>query len=388
VLKTRIKDLALAAISRLTGRHAVLLPAEACGGILPVEAPYRVEGSRLEIAIGAPAAGLLSVELLGYDGFLPSIPLLRAADLPYPGPSRLALDLDSGILRLGDGEVGRVPPLPQRFTFRLAWRAAGGVAGTLRRSTGHYRPTATDTAGESLEESGVGERYFAGDNYVDHERQSAGEGEEIAGWLAGAGVAGPVLEVGCATGGVLAVLERHGHAAYGLDFSAWAIERARARVGAGRAFHCDAANDPFPAEVEARAPFGALVLWSVLEHFADPFATLERLTRLTAPGSVLLVQTTNCRSLTSRLFGNDWEERSDWTHLGIDRVSPESVRRELPRLGWRLERLTSRFLLTRSADPSHATLREWYAADARFRGLLAEKDLGDMILFLARRAAP
>lgn len=375
-LKTGIKNLFLAALSRLTRRHAIILAAEATGGILPVVAPYRVEGAQLGLSFPGRQAGRLRAELRGYEGFFPTVSLWRTDDLALTGPAQLTLDVSTGAVYLGEAALGHVPvPLPHRFCWDLTLERDGGGP-RLHRLTGHYVPIASRE---------VGEEYFSGDNYVDHEQQSAGEGSKIAHWLTCFAVSGPVLEVGCATGLGLETLREAGFSAYGLDFSPWAVKQAQARVGADRAFLCDAASDPLPPEIEARAPFGALVLWSVLEHFAAPFATLERLTPLVAPGGLLLLQTTNCESLTSRLFGGDWEGYFDWTHQGVTQVSTTSMRRELPRLGWRIEHLNTHLLWTGSADPCHATLREWYDADARFRDLLAEKDLGDFLLVVARR---
>ena len=83
---------------------------------------------------------------------------------------------------------------------------------------------------------------------------------------------------------------------------------------------------------------------------------------------LLLLHTTNRGSLTRSLFGRDWEGYFDWTHLGVDRVSVESLTLELPRRGWTIEHLHTHLVWTVCADPTHATLREWYAADARFQG--------------------
>jgi SAM-dependent methyltransferase len=235
---------------------------------------------------------------------------------------------------------------------------------------------------------GIDRDYFEGDNYVDHEAQSAGEAADILGWLRRYGAAGPALEVGCATGNVLLALEEAGIPAFGLDISEWAVERANQRLGRERAWVCDvgtAGSGGFPPAIQAQAPFRTLVLWSVFEHFQDPFATLERLGRLAAPGATLLLQTTNAESLTHALFGPDWEGYFDWTHLGIDRVGVRSLREGLPRLGWRIEHLHTHLLWTGSADPTHAALRDGYALDARFRRLLAERDLGDLILIVARK---
>jgi hypothetical protein len=89
--------------------------------------------------------------------------------------------------------------------------------------------------------------------------------------------------------------------------------------------------------------------------------------------------------LTRQLFGRDWEGRFDPTHFGVEQVGVRSLRERLPALGWRIESLTTERIWDGCADPTHATLREWWAADARFRRLLAERDLGDLIHCVAVR---
>ena len=93
--------------------------------------------------------------------------------------------------------------------------------------------------------------------------------------------------------------------------------------------------------------------------------------------------TTNADSLTRMVFGTQWEGYFDATHRGIDQVSARRLREELPRAGWRIERLTTYRIWDSDADPTHATLREWWAADARFRRLLTEHELGDLIVCVA-----
>lgn len=390
MLKTQIKDFALAGLSRLTGRSAHLLPAEAAndGHILDVIGPYRLETPRLDLEIRSPGPGRLAVEILGYQGHFPTRRLWMAEDLPYPGPCRLSLDLASGAVTLDGRPCGAVPPpLPaRRFCCRLVLVDTGGLQCT--RLTSHYRPVTADPTG------GIDRGYFEGENYLDHEAQSAGEAREILGWLRRHGAEGPALEVGCATGNVLLALEEAGIPAFGIDLSEWAVERANQRLGRERAWVGDAGAGGtagalgFPPGIEAQAPFRTLVLWSVFEHFRDPFATLERLGQLAAPGSTLLLQTTNADSLTHTIFGPDWEGYFDWTHLGVDQVSVRTLQEGLPRLGWRIEHLHTHLLWTGSADPTHAALRDGYTFDARFRRLLAERNLGDLVLVVARKENP
>jgi 2-polyprenyl-3-methyl-5-hydroxy-6-metoxy-1,4-benzoquinol methylase len=375
---TLLKHALLACLSRVSRRHAVLLPSQARDedSILDLRAPYRVEGPVCRVDLLEPGPGRLTATLLGYAGHFPVRTIWTGAERAYSGPCALELDLTTGAVKLGQDVWGHAPsPLPGR---RFCWQLDLTDARGRRRSrlTGHYR---------SVEGSAIGEGYYSGENYVDHEAESAGDHGDIVQILRRHAAEGPVLEVGCATGGLLAALAAAELPSVGVDISAWAVERADERLGPGHAWLCDVERDPLPGEVKARGPFGALVLAAVFEHFRDPFGVLAKLTGCARPGTVLLIMTANSHSLSHTLFGSDWEGYFDWTHLGVDRITVKSLREELPRLGWRISELTTRLLWDADADPTRATLRQWWAADARFRRLLAERDLGDFITCVAVR---
>jgi 2-polyprenyl-3-methyl-5-hydroxy-6-metoxy-1,4-benzoquinol methylase len=377
-LKPLLKRILLASVSRLTGRHAVLLPTEARAeeSILAVRAPYRVEGQTLTLEVLEPNPGLLAATLLGFDGHFPTRTIWSGPARPYSGPCRIVFDLTDASVTLGDVEWGRVPlPIPgRRFAWRLTWIARDGRR--MQRLTGHYVPVADRV---------VEGEYFQGENYVDHEAQSAGDHAHIVGLLRRHGARGPVLEVGCATGGLLAALDAAGLPSVGVDMSDWAVARAAERLGPDRVWACDVERDPLPAEIKAQGPFGAIVLAAVFEHFSDPFGVLATLTSAAARGGLLVITSTNAGGLSRALFGAQWEGHFDWTHRGIDLVSAESLREELPRLGWRIAELATHSVWDAASDPTRATVREWWAADARFRRLLAERDLGDLITCVAVR---
>jgi 2-polyprenyl-3-methyl-5-hydroxy-6-metoxy-1,4-benzoquinol methylase len=375
---TLLKHALLACLSRVSRRHAVLLPSEARDedSILDLRAPYRIEGPVCRVELLEPGPAQFTATLLGYSGHFPVRTIWTGAERTYAGPCALELDLTTGAVKLGGEGWGHAPlPLPSR---RFCWQLDLTHARGRRRSrlTGHYR---------SVEGSSIDESYYAGENYVDHEAESAGDHGDIVEILRRHAAEGPVLEVGCATGGLLAALDAAGLPSVGVDISAWAVERAGERLGADHAWRCDVERDPLPGEIKARGPFGALVLAAVFEHFRDPFAVLAKLTGCARPGTVLLIMTANAHSLSHALFGPDWEGYFDWTHLGVDRVTVESLREELPRLGWRVSGLTTRLVWDADADPTRATLRQWWAADARFRRLLVERDLGDFITCVAVR---
>src|SRR5205814_246896 len=160
---------------------------------------------------------------------------------------------------------------------------------------------------------------------------------------------------GCATGAVLADLTAEGVDAVGVDNSAWAAERARRRVGSDRVWQFDIENDATNPVLQSRAPFGALIMLSVLEHFADPFVVLEHLSGLVSAGGRLFLTTTNADGIGHQMFGRDWEGYFDWTHHGVDLVTARSLRNGLTRFGWHVEQLDTAMVWDRNADPTHAT---------------------------------
>ena len=398
-----LRTLPLALLRRVTGRQAVLLAPEARAEHqwLRVESAYRViDGvlaARVGVDVGRGAGvgrgvgrgmsddGQLSVEARGYAGHFPGRVVWRSTVVNLSGDeAALSLDLTTGAWRgvapsapVASG--GAVPgwPFPTR-RFVLDWTVVERSGRTVRRRTGHY------LAGGNRP---VDAEYFGGDNYVDHEAESAAEHPAIVALVEGFVPRGArVLEVGCATGGLVAALREAGFAAVGADFSAWAVAEARTRLGGAHAFQWDVSAGPAPAELLAHGPFDALVFWVTLEHFSDPWSALRALSPMAAPGARLFIKTTNADSLTHRIFGADWEGYFDWTHLGVDTVGVRSLRAELPALGWTIEQLATEQLWDSNADATHQTLRDWHAHDARFRQLLTERDLGDLVTLVARRA--
>jgi SAM-dependent methyltransferase len=288
----------------------------------------------------------------------------------------LSFHVGDGSVRLAGQSRGEVPlPLrSRRFCWAFELRPDDGSA-PRSRMTGHYVPGA----------GAVGDGYYAGENYVDYEAESLSTREMIVELARRHPFGGRALEIGCATGALLDDLAKAGVDAVGVDYSEWAVARALERVGAGRVWQCDVERDAGWAVLAGHAPFGALIMLSVLEHFADPFGVLERLTALVDRGGRLFLTTTNAEGLGHTLFGDDWEGYFDWTHQGVDLVSAASLRDGLDRLGWHVEQLETSVVWDSNADPTHATLREWWASDARFRRLLVERNLGDLVTCVATK---
>ncbi len=118
--------------------------------------------------------------------------------------------------------------------------------------------------------------------------------------LRDAKVRGPLLDAGCGGGLFLGLMRERGFPVLGLDFSAGAAAIAWQRQSA-----------PAVCAMLDRAPFrsgsiGALTMFHVVEHLADPRAYLEAARELLEPSGRLIVQVPNANSWQSKLLGRRW----------------------------------------------------------------------------------
>lgn len=112
--------------------------------------------------------------------------------------------------------------------------------------------------------------------------------------------AGPLLDVGCGTGVLLAAVTRldPDTEAVGVDLTAEMLERARARLGPGVPLvQADAAALPLAPDTFAR-----VVTTSALHHWPRPAAALAEIARVTATGGALVVTDWCDDFLITRLF--------------------------------------------------------------------------------------
>lgn len=98
---------------------------------------------------------------------------------------------------------------------------------------------------------------------------------------------GPVLDVGCGPGRLVAALARLGHTALGVDVTPEAVART---VLAGGSALCRSVFDPLPRE----GSWGTVLLIDGnIGIGGDPVALLRRIAELTAPGGSVLVEVAN-----------------------------------------------------------------------------------------------
>ncbi len=203
----------------------------------------------------------------------------------------------------------------------------------------------------------------------------------------GAGGAGRMLDVGCATGAFLLAGRDAGWAVEGLELGEASAAYAREALGIPVTL-----GSLYGAEPVA-APYDAAVLLEVIEHLPAPLDALRRLHGWLRPGGVLLLSTPNFDSLYRRLAGTRWwVVNCEEEHIVL--FTPQTIAAALEQAGFEVVSLGTRSLdhggilraaLGRHGDPRAATGAGYYEARGRKGRLKAW--LGRLgVLGLARAA--
>jgi 2-polyprenyl-3-methyl-5-hydroxy-6-metoxy-1,4-benzoquinol methylase len=120
---------------------------------------------------------------------------------------------------------------------------------------------------------------------------------------------GRVLDVGCAAGFFLKVMEKSGYETYGLDVSSAACEYAmnycNSNIFNGNIFKAGF-MDNF---------FNMITLWDVLEHLRDPELVLGEFYRIMKNQGILVIETLNINSWNAKLLKSRWPLYSPDYHL-------------------------------------------------------------------------
>lgn len=142
-----------------------------------------------------------------------------------------------------------------------------------------------------------------------------------------------VLDLGCATGSLLAEVSRRGARGYGIDLNAEAIKAAEQRVPDARLHTGVAADQPFPGVI-----FDAVVMIDFLEHVRDPESELQLARQRMRPGAKLVISTPRVDSLVRRAAGRRWPQYRE-EHLTY--FSRPGITALLDRCGLVVERIAA-----------------------------------------------
>ncbi len=110
-----------------------------------------------------------------------------------------------------------------------------------------------------------------------------------------------LLDVGAATGLLLAAAEKGGWDPYGVELNPYSANVLRERYGAERVFEGELIACTFPD-----SHFDAVTMTDVIEHVLDMGGTLRTAARLLRPGGVLCITTPRVDTLSRRLMGRRW----------------------------------------------------------------------------------
>lgn len=147
-----------------------------------------------------------------------------------------------------------------------------------------------------------------------------------------------VLDVGCAAGYFLRVLQEHGHDVHGVELSqAIAVEAIKA-LGRERV-HIGTLDDAVTAMDYRPQSFDLVTMWDVVEHIPEPQQVLKAVRNLIKPGGRFLLETQNVASRWARLLGRRWHHYKHDEHLY--HFTPATIRRLLDDCGFRVLELGS-----------------------------------------------
>jgi SAM-dependent methyltransferase len=195
----------------------------------------------------------------------------------------------------------------------------------------------------------------------------AGFEELEAGIKRGASARPRVLDVGCATGALLAKLRDRGWACVGVELSP-AAEYARLERGL-EVRKASLEESRFPA-----ASFDLVLASHLIEHLNKPATFVREAYRVLAPGGRLILTTPNIAGFQARLFGSRWRS-AIFDHLYL--FSAKTLSALLRQSGFAVERIRTWGGLAAGTAP---------APVKRFADKAAKRlGAGDVMVIRARR---
>lgn len=170
-----------------------------------------------------------------------------------------------------------------------------------------------------------------------------GRQEEIERVLAGEARRERLLDVGCGTGNILRLAERHYRRCVGVDLSARLLAELRRRRPALALASAEAAFLPF-----REGTFDVVTMYALVHHLHDPAPAFRAAWRVLRPGGLLYLDHDpnyyfgrfhhiyyRVRYARRPGFGSWDAELSEWHHTRTGGLNPDGVRAALGRAGFR-----------------------------------------------------
>ncbi len=120
-----------------------------------------------------------------------------------------------------------------------------------------------------------------------------------------------LLEVGAGLGHLVGQLEDT-FQTWGIDINHWAVKQSKSVVRKTALHTASAEELPF-----ADGVFGVVIIKHIVEHLPHPAKALAEISRVTAPGGLLILATPNLDSLLRPWKGDRWIGFQDPTHISL-----------------------------------------------------------------------
>jgi SAM-dependent methyltransferase len=143
-------------------------------------------------------------------------------------------------------------------------------------------------------------------------------------WKAG----GRILEIGTATGFLLAAAREEGWEPWGVEISAYASQYAREQLGLNVQTG-ELEDVSLPAGY-----FDVAVMWHLVEHFSDPLRSLRQVHSLLNAEGLLVIRTPDISSLEARWHRDKWEGLRIPYHTCL--FTPRTLEKALGKTGFRV----------------------------------------------------
>lgn len=137
-----------------------------------------------------------------------------------------------------------------------------------------------------------------------------------------------VLDIGCGSGGFLALLAEKGYQTYGTE------RPGEAAVRAARVEGINVVTDVCLKDIFAPQSFDAITMWHVFEHLEEPKQMLNFIHSALKPGGYLFMSLPNIDSLQARAAKGHWLHLDPPRHLFF--LGPKELIGEITALGFSL----------------------------------------------------
>lgn len=178
---------------------------------------------------------------------------------------------------------------------------------------------------------------------------------------------GKILDIGCAAGFFLELVQKHGWEVFGVDTSPEAIKYCLKTIDSSRIL-CGTLK-----EVGLQSQFfDVIVIFETLEHIPNLRSFLAEVKRVLKPDGLLALTVPNQGGLVSKLLGRRWFDYKRLQHLHF--FTPETLKMVLEKASFKVLFAKQEFFHHCPADSCLTKLRRYYPHPIVNRGsLLAEK---------------